>query len=156
MTCQTGRHRQGSKRAPKGLQEVIARARKGPPNHQLPPVFLVLRTHETHRSKQHRKLAITGVLVQSKGPRRAPRGPKESQHTTSYHQCSWFCTRKKHVEQNNTEYKLSPVFSCNQKATSGHQEGPKRANRSHVILVFFNGMRVGLGGWIGGACPYDR
>ena len=40
-TCQTRRHRRCPKRAPRRLQEVLQRAQKGPPDHQIPPVFSV-------------------------------------------------------------------------------------------------------------------
>ena len=113
LTCQTGRRRRCPKRAPRGLQEGTKRSPKEPSDHQLPPVFLVLRTQETHGNKQHPKADITGVLVQSISPKNAPRGPKEGHLIACYHQCSWFCARKKHMEKRNTKPLLSPVFLCN-------------------------------------------
>ena len=82
-------------------QASTKRAQREPPDHKLSPVFLVFRTRERHRTKQHRKQAITGVLVQSIAPTRAPRKHKKSQQIaprkpkesksikiTSYHQRS--------------------------------------------------------------------
>ena len=91
LTCQAGRHRQCPKRAPRGLQEGTKRPPKEPSDHKLPPVFLVLRTQETHGNKQHQKAAITGVLGFTNNTQRqlslvflvlqtTPKG--------SYHQCS--------------------------------------------------------------------
>ena len=112
LTCQTGRHRRCPKRAPRGLQEGTKRSPKEPSDHQLPPVFLVLRTQETHGNKQHQKAAITGVLVQSRSPKNAQREPKEGHQIASYHRCSWFCIRKNHIGKQNTKRQLSPVFLC--------------------------------------------
>ena len=88
-------------RAINKLQAGTNRAQREPSDHKLSPVFLVFRTRERRRTKQHRKQAITGVLVQSKAPTRAPRRlkksqqiaprkPKESQQIkiTSYHERS--------------------------------------------------------------------
>ena len=84
-TCQTGRHRRCPKRAPRGLQEVIQRAQKEPPDHQISPVILVLRTQQKHKTKQRSKPALTIDLVQSIGPKQAPRVPKDSHQVANYH-----------------------------------------------------------------------
>ena len=111
-TCQTGRHRQCPKRAPRGLREGTKRSPKEPTDHQLPPMFLVLRTQETHGNKQHQKAAIAGVLVQSISPKNAQREPKEGHQVASYHWCSWLCARKHHIGKRNTKRQRSPVFLC--------------------------------------------
>ena len=59
-------------------QASTKRAQREPPDHKLSPVFLVFRTRERHRTKQHRKQAITGVLVQSISPTRAQRRQKKA------------------------------------------------------------------------------
>ena len=65
-------------RAINKLQAGTNRAQREPSDHKLSPVFLVFRTRERRRTKQHRKQAITGVLVQSKAPTRAPRRLKKN------------------------------------------------------------------------------
>ena len=65
-------------RAINKLQAGTNRAQREPSDHKLSPVFLVFRTRERRRTKQHRKQAITGVLVQSKAPTRAPRRLKRT------------------------------------------------------------------------------
>ena len=60
-------------------QAGTKRAQREPPDHKLSAVFLVFRTRERLRMKQHRKQAITGVLVQSTASTRAPRRHNKSQ-----------------------------------------------------------------------------
>ena len=109
------RHWFQSKQAPRGTE----RAQREPSDHKLSHVFLFVRTRKKHRTKQHKKQAITCVLVQSIAPTRAtrrqkqsqqiaPRRPKESQQIkiTSDHQCSYAI--QQNVEQD--LYNLS-IFS---------------------------------------------
>ena len=56
------------------------------------------------------KPAITGVLVQSISPKRAPRGHKESQQITNDHSVLGFAHARDTQNKNNTEKKLSPMF----------------------------------------------
>ena len=64
---------------------------------------------------QHVKLVGTDGAPRGlqEGSKRALRGLQRSLLITSYHRCSWFYARKKHMETNNTKRQLSPVFLCN-------------------------------------------
>ena len=70
-TCQTGRHRRRSKRAPRGLRKVILRVEQEPSDRKISTVFFECCKLSMFMNQQHRSTSPYGVLEFQQGTRRS-------------------------------------------------------------------------------------